>query len=189
MKKIDIRLPREQLVKAVEISCGLNAYRETLNLAKIETEEYQKNYISYYRVRRDKLWLKEYFSYMQSKVGSQNIKFEEILSHISNVAHKTKNGSEKTIEASFASKMLATLNPNYPIWDARVAKAVGMKYDNTRKIKEYVDIYGELTENVKTFLLSNDGIKCVEEFDRMFPNFIDINPVKKIDMFLWQMGK
>lgn len=85
--------------------------------------------------------------------------------------------------------MLATLNPNYPIWDSQVAKAVGISYDQSRKEEDYIKIYEKLTENIHTFLQTNNGTKCIEEFDKTFPNFTDINPVKKVDLYLWKMEK
>ncbi len=85
--------------------------------------------------------------------------------------------------------MLATLNPNYPIWDSQVAKAVGISYDQSRKEEDYIKIYEKLTENIHTFLQTNNGAKCIEEFDKTFPNFTDINPVKKVDLYLWKMEK
>lgn len=189
MKKIDIKTPKEQLVRIVEEALGLYAYRDTLDLTRIETKEYQENYANYFKMNRmDENWRSAYFVYMQKQVGNLDITFEEILKQISSVPHKRGNGSRTTIDRSFASKMLATLNPNYPIWDSHVMNIVGIK-NKPMPVKDYVEIYNELTKNVHSFLQTNDGAKCVEEFDRMFPNFTDINPVKKIDLFLWKMGK
>lgn len=189
MKKIDIKTPKEQLVKIIEEACGLYAYRKTLDLTKIGTKDYQENYANYYRMSRmDENWRTAYFRYMQKQVVNSDITFEEILTQISSVPHKRDNNSRKTIDASFASKMLATLNSNYPIWDSHVAKVVGIRYQ-TRTVKDYVEIYNELTENIHAFLQTTNGAMCVEEFDKMFPNFTDISPVKKIDLYLWKMGK
>lgn len=189
MKIINIETPKAQMEQIVASTCGLYAYRDTLALEKIGTSEYQKNYVSYYRVRRDKNWLAAYFNFMQKQVSNPKITFEEILRQISSTPHKTKNGIRSTIDISFASKMLATLNPNYPIWDSQVAKAVGISYDQSRKEEDYIKIYEKLTENIHTFLQTNNGTKCIEEFDKTFPNFTDINPVKKVDLYLWKMEK
>ena len=180
MRKIDIKAPKEQLVRIIEEAVGLYAYRDTLDLTKIGTEKYQKNYSYYYRLRRDDKWKAEYFAYMQKQVRNSEITFAEIIKQISSISHKN--------EASFASKMLATLNPNYPILDSNVAKFLGFKY-RSKSTEDCIEIYNELTKKVHDFLQTNDGAECVEEFDRMFPNFTDINPVKKIDLYLWKMGK
>ena len=182
MKKIDIQAPADQLLRIVEEELGLIAYRKTLDLTKIGTKDYQENYSTYYGIgvaRKDEKWKAEYFAYMQKQVGNSGITFAEIIEHISRLSHKN--------EASFASKMLATLDPNYPILDSNVARFLGFNYH--AKSRQYcIEIYSELTENVRAFLQTNGGAKCVEEFDRMFPNFTDINPVKKIDLYLWKMG-
>ena len=180
MNKVAIKSPAKQLVRIVEEELGLYAYRQTLDLTKIGTEKYQKNYSHYYRLRRDDKWKAKYFAYMQRQVGNPGITFAEIIKQISSISYKN--------EASFASKMLATLNPNYPLLDSNVAKFLGFSY-HAKPIQYCIEIYSELTKNVHSFLQTNDGAKCVEEFDRMFPNFININPVKKIDLYLWKMGK
>ena len=189
MNNIVIKAPREQLTKIIETSCGLYAYKATLDLTKIGTKEYQENYATYYGMSRmDENWRTAYFNYMQKQVGNPNVTFKEILRQISSVAHKWGNGSRKTIDASFASKMLATLNSNYPILDSHVKKIVGIK-SQFSTIEEGIERYNQLTEIVHAFLQTSDGANYVEEFDRMFPNFTDINPVKKIDLYLWKMGK
>ena len=189
MKKIDIKTPKEQLVRIVEEALGLYAYRETLDLTRIGTKEYQENYANYYKMSRmDENWRAAYFVYMQKQVGNSDITFEEIFKQISRVPHKWGDGSRTTNDASFASKMLATINPNYPILDSNVAKALGFNY-HAKSMQYCIEIYNELTENVHSFLQTNGGAKCVKEFDRMCPNFTDISPVKKIDLYLWKMGK
>ena len=37
------------------------------------------------------------------------------------------------IEGSFTSKLLATINPNLPIWDQYVLKNIGLKVKETSK--------------------------------------------------------
>ena len=183
MKKIDIQAPADQLLRIVEEELGLYAYRDTLDLTKIGTQDYQDNYSTYYGIgvaRKDEKWKAEYFGYMQKQVGNSRITFAEIMEHISSISHKK--------EASFASKMLATLNPDFPILDSNVANYLGFKY-RSKSTEDCIEIYNELTKNVHAFLQTDDGARCVEEFNRMFPNFTDINPVKKIDLYLWKMGK
>ena len=178
MKNIDINAPKEKLVRIVEEAVGLYRYRATLELNKIGTKDYQKNYSTYYGLRRDDNWKAEYFAYMQKQVGNSGITFAEIMKQISSIQK----------EPSFASKMLATLNPNYPILDSNVANFLEFDY-RSKSTEDCIEIYKELTNKVHAFLQTNDGAKCIEEFDKMFPNFTDISPVKKIDLYLWKMGK
>ena len=38
-------------------SCGFYKYEKTLDLSNIKSKIYQKNYISFYRLRRDEDWM------------------------------------------------------------------------------------------------------------------------------------
>ena len=89
--------------------------------------------------------------------------------------------------------MLATINPNYPIWDSQVVRALGIELDDSlrgeAKIQAYIEAYNELTQEVRTFISTTEGISCIEQFDATFPNYTYLNPFKKIDFFLWNIGK
>ena len=65
-------------------------------------------YDGFYRVRRNEEWRKYYFKLMQ-EMRSKDVSFGDILTSI--------NKETGRIEASFSSKLLATINPNYLIWD------------------------------------------------------------------------
>ena len=72
-------------------------------------EEFQRKFTGFYRIRRSReLFLDKYYSYMESLKGSKP-SFGEIIRKIN-----TFIGS---IEPSFSSKLLATLDPNMPVWD------------------------------------------------------------------------
>lgn len=199
---MEISCPKNVLMKSIEDSCGLTAYSKTLQINNINIStdtEYQKNYTNYYRVRRDKEWLRAYYTYMEKVKNRPNITFEEIIRYLSSIPHKVKvssinpTGYATTIEASFSSKMLATINPDYPIWDSQVVNALGYSVDSTltkeEKILAYIEEYGRLKKEIDEFLVTDSGKKCIELFDTTFPNYISISPCKKIDFYLWNIGK
>ena len=199
---MNISNPCAVMLKSLEDSCGLTAYAQTLDFATISVatdERYQKNYTNYYRVRRDDAWLKKYYEYFEEHKNDKNVSFEQILRYLSNIPHKVKKSSVNptgiatSIEASFSSKMLATINPNYPIWDSQVVRALGIELDDSlrgeAKIQAYIEAYNELTQEVRTFISTTEGIRCIEQFDATFPNYTYLNPFKKIDFFLWNIGK
>ena len=193
---MNITNPKEVMIKSLEIACAFDAYLKTLDLycTNISTDSnYQKNFNSYYRVRRDRNWLKEYYDFMENHKNDDNISFEKILRKISSVPHKAKNGMITSIEASFASKMLATINPNYPIWDSQVVKALDISIDPSlvgeEKIKAYVEAYTKLTQEIGNFIKTEEGELCIEHFDATFPNLKNLNSFKKIDYYLWNIGK
>lgn len=188
--------PKKVMIKSLETACAFDAYLKTLDYDNIDVSSdinYQKNFNSYYRVRRDQDWLKEYYDFMEKNKSNKNISFETILRKISSVPHNAKNGKIKSVEVSFASKMLATINPNYPIWDSQVVKALNIsinpKLCGEEKIQAYVDAYTKLTQEIGAFIPTPEGQSCIAEFDKTFPNLKNLNAFKKIDYYLWNIGK
>lgn len=105
------------------------------------------------------------------------------------------------VEASFVSKMLATINVDLPIWDENVRKALGEccggKYilksidgisDIDRRMSRAFDNYAELLRVYQQVLL-NEQDQCLEVFDKYFKSFEGISVTKKIDFILWILGK
>ena len=198
---MNITNPREVITKSLEVACGFDAYLKTLALHDIDISsdvEYQKNFTGYYRVRRDKEWLQEYYNYMEAHKNDTELSFENILRATSTIPHKVKktpsnNGFATSIEPSFASKMLATLKPDHPIWDSQVVRTLNITVDPSlsgeEKIQSYVHAYEQLTLEIRNFIQTKEGNACIKQFDITFPNLKYISPFKKIDYYLWNIGK
>lgn len=93
------------------------------------------------------------------------------------------------IEASFASKLIATVNPNLPVIDRFVVKNIGLKlpnYNNSSRIDLLVNLYEQLTTQFEHYLLSPEGETLTSEFDKFYPNAAITN-IKKLDLVLWQI--
>lgn len=182
------------LMKGLEDACGLTAYRKTLDIENINSPEYQKNFTFYYKVRRDKSWLKKFYNYMNEIKDNENISFSDILKKLSSWEHKVKiskknpRGLGRSIEVSFASKLLATINTNSPIWDSQVVSALEIKAENN-SIESYIKAYQNLTDKITEIINSDDGQKAIELFDKQFPNYTWVSTYKKIDFYLWNVGK
>jgi hypothetical protein len=73
-----------------------------------KNEEFQRRYSGFYRVRRDLTWRLGYFSLLESS-KLKGIEFPEALVEINRRCGR--------IEASFASKLVATLEPSKPVID------------------------------------------------------------------------
>lgn len=156
-------------LKRMLARCGKNA---------ILCECFQKKYDGFYRVRRDQEWRKQYFKWMYEYFDT-NPSFEEVLTAL--------NSFEKTggkIEASFASKLLHTLNNDLPIWDSKVMakmKQFGVVKKTTfHSIKECVDAY----ESICEWYRSSNAKNYVDCFNSEFKNE-DISDTKKADFILW----
>lgn len=198
---MNIQNPKQAMLQSLQDSCSFNNYLKTLDLTTdISTDvAYQKNFTNYYRVRRDAQWLKEFYKFLEENKHNKAITFEEILRHLSNIEHKVrvteknKAGRAKTVEASFASKLLATINPNHPIWDSQVLRYMDITVDaalsHEDKINQCVQLYAQMEQEISAFIRTPSGQECIALFDKAFPYCTDFSDYKKIDFYLWNLGK
>ncbi len=197
-----LRNAKEDAAGATALDAALSAYKKTLTLRETDVSadaEYQRNFVWYYKVRRDADWLKAYFRFMEEHKNDGAITFREILVYLSGIKHrvqKTRSNPEglaASVEASFASKMLATIAPAHPIWDSQVANSLSCKVKGglpqPEKIEMYVGLYEQLTAAVGQFIGTDSGQAHIREFDLRFPQYESVDPFKKIDFYLWALGK
>ena len=189
------------MMRSLEEGCAFHAYKKTLDLSSniALNMDYQKNYTNYYRVRRDAQWLKAYYQYLEEHKHDKDITFEQILRHLSEIPHAVKisqtnrDGIARTVEASFASKMLATINPDHPVWDSQVLRFLEIRTPQMRshseKIEACIEIYAEIEREISDFIRTQEGRACIEVFDLVFPRCRDFSDFKKIDFYLWNLGK
>lgn len=162
---------------------GLDKYkeiRENYKKCDISTDrEFITNFNSLYKIRRDGTWQKHFYNYFEKVKKDPHIDFETILKEIS--------GKKGDIEASFSSKMLATINPNMPIWDKYVIKNLKLRVTGeTRdeKIKSTIETYKYLIKKEKE-LLEDPVVKdSISEFRKIFPDY-DLTDIKILDYILW----
>ena len=180
--------------------------RENIDLNFDDFKEKYKNFYGMKRAIRghyipdSEKFYDVYFQYLKENLGNTSLSFEKVLkdlyeTHISN-----------RVEASFSSKLLATINPNMPVWDQNVfyqLKIPKPKTDPNHKdhqIKETIQTYQTLMDKVLKYLNSDLGQEYIhifdEVFDEIFQNDNDIfswkkniTDVKKIDFILWSLGK
>lgn len=172
--------------KRLAASMGLDKYKfimEQVNKTDVSIDpDFQRTFNDFYIVRRNKEWREEYYKHFQSIKGSSPT-FESILKHLFDC---TGN-----IEPSFSSKMLATISPDKPIWDSKVAEILNMKLDGTKdkdkKLANAIKLYADLEKWYAKFLQTNKANECIKAFDRVMPDYTDISPIKKIDSILWSI--
>jgi len=164
-------------------SMGLDEYRFIMEqVRKVDVSknrEFQKAFDYYYKVRRGEEWRKTYFNlFEKSKAGTAC--FSDILTEL----------YEKTcrVEASFSSKLLASINENQPIWDQNVLNNLGLRLTSVngqKRLREAIEIYSEIEKWYQKFLPSDNARECLEIFDDFLPDYRWISDVKKIDCLLW----
>lgn len=165
---------------------GMDKYNDIISMINdksinlFTSPKFKQYFNSFYRVRRDLKWQSDYYKYFEKNKNNKKITFNEILDYM----YKITNGN---IEASFCSKMLATINPNMPIWDQYVLKNLKIKVEGKtkeEKMKNTKLAYKKIVEDVNN-KLKDDSIKnAIKEFREFFPEF-NFSDVKILDFILW----
>lgn len=164
---------------------GLSQYQYIVNnylLSNItKNKEFQTKFNAFYIVRRDQKWRDKYYSFFEANKRNTNLKFRDIIEYLFN---ETGN-----IEPSFSSKMLATINPNMPIWDQYVIENLGLKVEGKTKkerLENSIKTYDQIVNWYSKAIKSPLGIETIKLFDELLPDQRTISDIKKIDCFLWQ---
>lgn len=163
---------------------GIERYRfimEKVQRVDVSLDEgFQKTYENFYTLGRyPKEFRRDYFVYME-RVKEIKPSFEETLSYF------LKYG---TLEVSFSSKLVHTLDPEQPIWDRNVTdRHFGYKiptYGTKDREKKMFDRYMRYKRDFFKYVASDDGKAVIRAFDEAFPKtgFTDL---KKVDFVLWQ---
>ena len=150
------------------------------------TPEFRKLFNGFYKIRqKSQEWYDKYYELLEKQKNEQRT-FEEILIQLNNV--------KPSVEVSFTSKLIATINPDMPIWDQYVLRNLGLMDEWTKcnadskeeRIKKAVEIYEKIQALYLEFQLSDEGKKCIEVIDEVLPQYADrITNTKKIDYILW----
>ena len=93
-------------------------------------------------------------------------------------------------EASFASKLVATLDPSQPVIDAFVLQNLGLRlpaYGASNRAGRICEVHRTLVAAFSGFLANEAGNYLVTEFRRAYPG-TGITEVKMLDLVLWQTG-
>lgn len=175
------RLPA--ILAKPKMRIGIERYRYIMEKVQrvdvFSDEGFQKIYENFYRLGRyPKEFRRDYFAYMERGKGAKP-SFEEALTYF------LKYGS---LEVSFSSKLIHTLDPEQPIWDKNVAdKHFGYKIPANRtkdREKKMLDRFGQYKRDFLKYMASDDGKAVIRAFDQAFPK-TGFTDSKKVDFVLW----
>ncbi|MCL2696885.1 MAG: hypothetical protein FWE74_02245 [Oscillospiraceae bacterium] len=110
-----------------------------------------------------------------------DISFEDVITHI----HEKTN----RIEASFSSKLLATITPDNPVWDKNVLTQLSInhpQYYQKDRLETTIKTYYDIEKWYASYLKTQNAQDIIDQFDILIPNIL--TNVKKIDLVLWSMG-
>ncbi len=173
---------KKQLIRSLELEKYKNLISSVYSIDISQDKEFQKAYDGFYNVRRKEAWRKEYFLYFEELKSESSPTFGKII--------KELNIRLNSVEPSFSSKMLATLNPKMPIWDSRVLNLLGLTYiwEKERTVGNAICVYNSICCWYDNYMKSDEARKNTEMFDRIFSEYKNISDLKKIDYLLWCMG-
>lgn len=146
-------------------------------------ENFRKLFSSSYGIstaRKTEEWKNNFFEVFESCTSKST--FEEILKSLSEKSHI------QNCEASFASKILATINPEKPILDSKILKYLGLQTGGNNKkerLENALKAYNQIEKWYEEYLKSEEAKSCIQYFDELFPKYKNISSVKKIDFFIW----
>lgn len=144
-----------------------------------ENFEFRKKYNHFYRVRRASAWQNAFYGVM-ARAKREHLQFHAVIE-----AMRQATGR---YEASFASKLMATLNPSMPVIDSVVLKNLNMRlpaaYAQDR-IKKICTLHENLTTYFSDYLESENGAYLVSQFKKKYPN-AKVTETKMLDLVLWQ---
>ncbi len=174
----------------LESGFGLNVYMQIMRAVSEEgftaTKEFRKQFNGYYKVRqKSQEWYDKYYELMENQKTKPK-SYEKILYELYPV--------KQTIEASFASKLIATIDPKYPIWDKYVLQNLGLDSEwernrsesHEKRITKAVEIYDQIQSFYTKFESSDKGRECIAVLDKALPMYANkLSNTKKIDFILW----
>jgi hypothetical protein len=141
---------------------------------------FQTAFNGFYRVRqRSADWYKYYYTLFETAKASE-ITFDQALSELLRLT--------KRYEASFASKMVATLDPTRPVIDDIILRHFCLKlpyYGAPRREARTIEVYNELCKKYEALMQRPQGRTICTRFTEQYPE-ADITDIKKIDLVLWK---
>lgn len=191
MKKtltLTVSLTTQQIDSSLEnVKIGLAKY---LNIQKRLNEltgkplkdnaDFRTNFNGFYRIRqKPAAWYNAFYELLDES-RSQSFNFSTILRSLQKATNR--------YEASFASKLVAILNPQMPVIDSIVLKNLNTKLpyqSDPNRFDSICSLHEEISRCYTEYLQSEQGRYLVSQFQRTYPK-ADITEIKMLDLVLWQ---
>jgi hypothetical protein len=176
IEQIDTAIPKlEKWLK--QYICLQYKFNELENFHN--DKNFRREYNHFYRVRRNAVWQNVFYELM-ARAKKERLQFPVILYDLQQATSR--------YEASFASKLFATLNPSAPIIDSVVLKNLGLRLPHASvrdRAAKIVEIHQKLERLFADFLTTNNGKYLVRNFRSTYPNS-SVTEEKMLDLVLWQ---
>ena len=144
------------------------------------SEEFQRTFNGFYRIqKRDRTW-RDHFYALFEEAKRTRPSFEQVLCKL-----YTSTGQ---YEASFVSKLVATIDPNMPVIDSKVFENLGLRlptYGSPHRAERIVKMHDTLRSCMAAYLSTEDGQKLVQRFRERYPQH-NFTETKMLDFVLWK---
>jgi hypothetical protein len=145
--------------------------------------DFERKYNHFYRIRqRSAQWYRSFYDCLMDSRSEGDATFETIL-----LALQESTGR---LEASFASKIAATINADIPVLDSEVLKQLSLRlpyYYERNRAYRIVSVYNALCTKMNELALSSSATDAIRMFDERWPaEAMQITAIKKVDFILWQ---
>jgi hypothetical protein len=180
-----IRLDEVAIEQSIpRVSDGLEKYcriQSALMATDVaEDRSFQTGFNAFYRVRRGEAWRSAFFALLQKEKSFQR-SFAEVL--------RALHAATGRVEASFASKLVATIDPEKPVIDSIVLKNLGLKLPPPgaaeARLPRIEALYNRLKQIYAEFLATEAGRHLTDRFAESYPGRL-VTRVKILDLVLWQ---
>lgn len=180
MPRMDVKTAIDNAIPGIE---KYLAIMDRFDQVDVSTDpDFQRAYNGFYRVqRRTPSWYESYYGLMEQSKGLQPT-FDDVLDQLHEATGR--------YEPSFASKLVATLNPDAPVWDTHVLRNIGQEapaYYSRTKMDDAKQCYARIVGWYQAFLASAEGTDWLQQFDAAIPARPGLTNLKKVDFILWQM--
>lgn len=141
--------------------------------------DFRHKFNRFYRVRRNGEWQNSFYDLFPRAMNYTD-GFAEML----DAMHK-KTGC---FEASYISKMLATVDCKMPIYDKNVLNFLGISVPEKKTVENLTAIYEKITNKNSNYADSQKGKEYIGWFDDNLSDYKNISSTKKVDFLFWTMG-
>ncbi len=161
-----------------------NSLRRDLLSTNVEIDlDYQRRYNGFYQVRRPETWRAKYYGLLQRWKRRKNVRFAEVIRELHDLTG--------CVEPSFSSKLVATIRPEAPVYDAKVRRHMRVRVPPRAmapqdRMTKLIAEYQRITEVARTAVNTDKFQKLRVIFNERFPDYMAFAETKKLDLMLWQ---
>ena len=175
--QIDAALPK--VATGLKQYQWLQANRDASDLRR--NVLYRRRFNTFYRVRRNQAWQNAFYELLEAlKLKGKTVSFAEILDSLFKATGR--------YEASFASKLLATIKPQMPVIDSVVLRNLRLRLPyagSKERLNRIQQLHDRLLFCFSTFLETENGRYLVRRFRELY-GCSDLTEIKMLDLVLWQ---